>query len=407
MPSIARGTVAALAMMLLAACSDKPAQGPPPPMPVSVSAPLQRQIVDWDEAVGRFEAIEQVEVRPRVSGYVQQIAFRDGDIVRKGQLLFVIDPRPYEAALAQARAEVRSAEAQAANATLELERAKSLLDKGFVSKATYDARLAGQRSAEAAVAAARALQQARALDLGFTRVTSPISGRVSDHRVDVGNLVSVAASPPTLLTTVVSLDPIHFAFTGSEAVYLKYQRADRDGSRTSSRYASNPVDIQLQDETGYAWHGRMDFVDNTMDPGSGTIRGRAVVANPDNFLTPGMYGRMRLLGSGAYPALLIPDAAVAADQSDKVVMVAAGGDVVQPRKVTLGPIVDGLRVVRTGLAPTDRVIIEGQQRVRPGMKVAPKPGRIVAGAPTAPQPRVLSQPSAQATEAGAGAPGAR
>lgn len=391
--------VGALALSLLAGCSAKTGDGPPPTPPVSVSAPLARQVIDWDEFVGRFEAIQQVEVRPRVSGYVQLIAFRDGEIVKKGQLLFVIDPRPYEAALAQARADQASAEAQAVNARLDLGRAKTLLDQGFVSRAVYDTQLAKSRSADAAVAAAKAAVQTRALDVSFTRITSPIAGRVSDHRVDIGNLVSTTGQEATLLTTVVSLDPIHFAFTGSEAVYLKYQRANEEGTRKSSRYASNPVDIQLQDETGFNWHGRMDFVDNAMDLGSGTIRGRALVRNPDNFLTPGMYGRMRLLGSGAYTAMLVPDAAVLADQSDKVVLVAGPGDKVQPRKVTLGPIVDGLRVVRTGLAANDRVIIEGQQRVRPGMKVTPKPGRIVPTAPTAPQPKVLVQPSPAATPA--------
>ena len=394
-----RRAVAVLALLGLAGCAAKTADGPPPAPPVTVSAPLQRQVVDWDEFVGRFEAVKQVDVRPRVSGYVQRVAFRDGDIVKKGQLLFVIDPRPYEAALAQARADTASAEAQAANAQVELQRAKALLDKGFVSKSAYDAALAKARSADAAVAAARAQAQQRALDVSFTKIASPIAGRVSDHRVDIGNLVSTTGTEPTLLTTVVSLDPIHFAFTGSEAVYLKYQRANQAGTRTSSRYASNPVDIQLQDETSYNWRGRMDFVDNAMDTGSGTIRGRAVVANPNYFLTPGMYGRMRLLGSGAYTALLVPDAAVSADQSDKVVMVAGPGDTVQPRKVTLGPIVDGLRVIRSGLAPGDRVIIEGQQRVRPGMKVSVKPGRIIPSAPAAPQPTVLSQPAAEATSA--------
>lgn len=400
MSGAVRWAVGALILPLLVACGAKKADGPPPPAAVLVSAPLQRDIVDWDEFVGRFEAIEQVEVRPRVSGHIQSIGFRDGEIVKKGQLLFVVDPRPYQAALAQARADLASAEAQAVNAKVELERAKALLDKGFVSKSTYDGRVAQQRSADAAVAAAHAQVQARQLDVSFTRVTSPISGRVSDHRVDVGNLVAASGGEATLLTTVVSLDPIHFAFTGSEAVYLKYQRANEAGTRTSSRYASNPVDIQLQDETGFNWHGRMDFVDNAMDTGSGTIRGRAVVPNPELLLTPGMYGRMRLLGSGAYKALLIPDSAVMADQSDKVVMVAGQGDTVQPRKVTLGPIVDGLRVIRTGLQPHDRVIIEGQQRVRPGMKVAPKAGRIVATAPTAPQPKVLTQPAAAASPAG-------
>jgi len=385
--------------LVLAGCAAKTAGGPPPPAPVTVSAPLQRQVVDWDEFVGRFEAIQTVEVRPRVNGYVQKIAFKDGDIVKKGQLLYVIDPRPYEAALAEAKAALRSAEATETNAQVELQRTKALLDQGFASKSAYDARLAQARTADAAVGQAKAQVDARALDVSFTRVTSPIAGRVSDHRADIGNLVSATGTEPTLLTTVVSLDPIHFAFTGSEAVYLKYQRANQEGTRTSSRYASNPVDIQLQDETGYNWHGRMDFVDNAVDTGSGTIRGRAVVNNPGNFLTPGMYGRMRLLGSGAYTALLVPDAAVSADQADKVVMVVGPGDTVAPHKVQLGPIVDGLRVIRTGLTPSDRVIIEGQQRVRPGMKVAPKPGQIIAAAPTAPQPAVVVQPAAEATRA--------
>ncbi|MET0272231.1 MAG: efflux RND transporter periplasmic adaptor subunit [Phenylobacterium sp.] len=394
-----RATATILALGVLAGCGPK---APPPPAapPVAVSAPLARDIIDWDEFVGRFEAIDEVDVRPRVSGYVRSIHFSDGDLVRKGQLLFVIDPRPYEAAAAQARAAVTQAEASAANAKLELDRAKTLVDSGFVSRSAYDGRLAQFRTAEAAVAGARAQAQARALDLAFTRVTSPISGRVSDRRVAAGNLVSSGAGgEPTLLTTVVSLDPIHFAFTGSEAVYLKYQRANQEGTRISSRFAANPVDIQLQDETGYAWRGRMDFVDNAMDTGSGTIRGRAVLRNPTLFLTPGMYGRMRLLGSGAYPALLVPDPSVLADQSDKVVLVVGKDDTVQPRKVELGPMVDGLRVIRAGLARTDRVIVEGQQRVRPGMKVSVKQGRITPSTATAPRPEVTTPPAAQATSA--------
>ncbi len=225
---MARLAAIALLAACLAACSAKKADPPPPP-PVSVSPPVARRIVDWDEFVGRFQAIQEVEVRPRISGYVQKVAFRDGDIVRKGQLLFVIDPRPYEAALAQARADEKNAEAQAAVAKVELERARVLLGKGFNPQSLYDSRLAQSRSADAAVVSAQAQVRARALDVEFTRITSPIAGRVSDHRVDVGNLVSVDAAPPTLLTTVVSLDPIHFAFTGSEAVYLKYQRPTSRG----------------------------------------------------------------------------------------------------------------------------------------------------------------------------------
>jgi RND family efflux transporter MFP subunit len=395
------GIAAVATWLLLAGCAAKTSDAPPPPPPVTAAQPLQRQVIDWDEFVGRFEAVDTVQVRPRVSGYVQSIAFKDGDIVRKGQLLFVIDPRPYEAALAEAQAAEKSAEASAANAQVELDRAKRLVDQQFVSRSAYDARLAQWRTAEAAVNQAKAQVQARALDVEYTRITAPIAGRVSDHRVAVGNLVNAQGTEPTLLTTVVSLDPIHFVFTGSEAVYLKYQRANVAGTRTSSRYASNPVDIQLQDETGYNWHGRMDFVDNAVDA-SGTIRGRALIRNPNNFLTPGMYGRLRLLGSGAYDALLVPDAAVSADQADKVVMVVGADQRVHPRRVKLGPIVDGLRVVREGLAPTDRVVIEGQQRVRAGMKVAVQTGRIVPAQPTAPQPSVLTQPAAQATGAGGG-----
>jgi RND family efflux transporter MFP subunit len=395
------GIAGAAFWLMLAGCDAKTSDAPAPPPPVTAAQPLQRQIVDWDEFVGRFEAVDTVQVRPRVSGYVQSIAFKDGDIVRKGQLLFVIDPRPYEAALAEAQAAEKSAEASAANAKVELDRAKTLVDKGWVSRSAYDARLAQWRTTEAAVNQAKAQVQARALDVEYTRIAAPIAGRVSDHRVAIGNLVNAQGTEPTLLTTVVSLDPIHFIFTGSEAVYLKYQRANVAGTRTSSRYASNPVDIQLQDETGYNWHGRMDFVDNAVDS-SGTIRGRALIHNPNNFLTPGMYGRLRLLGSGAYDALLVPDAAVSADQADKVVMVVGQDQRVHPRKVQLGPIVDGLRVVREGLAPADHVVIEGQQRVRAGMKVAVQAGRIVPAAPTSPQAPFVTQPAAQATGAADG-----
>jgi RND family efflux transporter MFP subunit len=319
-------------------------------------------------------------------------------LVKKGQLLFLIDPRPYRAALAQAQAETSRAEAAAVNARVALARAEKLTATGWNSRAVYDSRLAESRSADAALASAKAAEQARALDLSFTRVTSPIAGRVSDRRVSVGNLVNAQGAPPTLLTTVVSLDPIRFAFSGSEAVYLKYQRANLAGTRASSRFAANPVEIRLQDETDYVWRGRMDFVDNALDAGSGTIRGRAVVANPDLMLTPGMYGRLRLLGSGAYHALLIPDRAVMADQADKIAYVVGPGDVVAPHRLQLGPIVDGLRVVRAGLAPADRVVIEGAGRVHPGQKVQPHPGRIVPAAPpAAPQP-VITNPSPAATD---------
>jgi RND family efflux transporter MFP subunit len=336
-----------------------------------------RPIVDWDDYVGRFEASQSVEVRPRVSGYLRSVNFTDGQFVSRGQLLFTVDARPFEALLAQARAEEARARATLANAQTEVARSAELVEAQAASREELEARQAAVRQAQAGVVAAQAAVRARALDVEFTRVTAPISGRVSDRRIDAGNLVSNGES---VLTTVVQLNPIHFEFQGSEAVYLKYQRQNRAGTRPSSRVSANPVEIRLQDEADYRWRGRMDFVDNTLDRGSGTIRGRAVVTNAEGFLTPGMFGHMRLLGSGAYPAMLVPDAAIVTDQSRKVAYVVGVDGAVQPRTVELGPIVDGLRVVRAGLDPQDRVIINGLQRARPGTKVAAREGRITATA---------------------------
>ena len=395
---------------LLGSCdqAESPAQAqgaPQGPPPVTVAYPLQRQIIDWDEYSGHFVAAESVEVRPRVSGYLQAITFRDGDFVRQGQLLAQIDPRPFQAEVARARADEARARSDLALARTELERARALLGKQFVTRREYDARVAAVQSAEASVAAAQALIRARALDVEFAQIRSPITGRISDARVDRGNLVTGGGQgEATLITTIVSTNPIHFEFDGSEAVYLKYQRQDREGSRTSSRYAANPVEIRLQDDPAYTIRGRMDFVDNSLDQSSGTIRGRAVVANPDGFLTPGMFGRLRLLGSGAYPGLLVPDNVIVTDQTRKMVMTVGRDGTVAPKLVELGPMTDGLRIIRSGLAPTDRVVIAGLQRVRPGDKAAPRPGRIVAAAGTAPQPDVSysAPPAAAASDAGGG-----
>ncbi|MBB6228751.1 RND family efflux transporter MFP subunit [Polymorphobacter multimanifer] len=403
---VMRANVALVAATVaLAACSEAPPPAGPPggaAPPVTVATPLVKPIVDWDDYVGRFEARQSVEVRPRVSGYVARIAFRDGDFVRAGQLLYVIDPRPFEAAAAQARAEVARAEAGAVLARANFARSESLFKDEAVSREENETLKARTGEAEAGLAAARATARARALDLEFTRVTAPISGRLSDRRVDVGGFVQAGE---TVLTSVVTLDPIHFIFTGSEAVYLKYQRANQAGTRPSSRVAPNPVDIRLADETDYRWKGRMDFVDNAIDQGSGTIRGRAVVRNPDGFLTPGMFGHMRLIGSGAYEGMLIPESAVVTDQTRKLALVVDGKGVVSPRVLQLGPLVEGLRVVRSGLTKTDRVIIEGVQRVRPGMQATPKAGRIVPPAPgTGPTaPPVIELPAAEGTTTSASA----
>lgn len=386
--------------LLLAACGAKDAgpQGPQGPPPVTVAQPLLKPIVDWDDYVGRFEAKQSVEVRPRITGQVARLAFQDGQFVRAGDLLFVIDPRPFEAALAQARAEALRARANAELARSSFARTNTLLGQNAVSREEFDTAKATLGQADAALAAAEASVQARALDLGFTRVTAPISGRTSDRRVDVGTFVTAGTTP---MTTVVMLDPIHFIFTGSEALYLKYQRANQAGTRPSSRVAPNPVDIRLSDESDFRWHGTMDFVDNVVDRGSGTIRGRAVVRNPDGFLTPGLFGRMRLIGSGAYQGMLIPEDAVVTDQTRKVALVVAPDGTVVPRVLQLGPLVDGLRVVRSGLKPDDRIIIEGVQRARPGTKVTPKPGTIVPPAPgTGPVvPAVVEPPASSASVA--------
>jgi RND family efflux transporter MFP subunit len=359
---------------------------------------LIKPIVDWDDYIGRFEAVKSVEVRPRVSGYVKSLNFRDGEFARAGDLLFVIDPRPFEAALAQARADSLRARATADLARSNFARTEKLLAGNAVSREEFDTSKATFAQAQASLASAEAIVATRGLDVEFTRVTAPIAGRLSDRRVDVGTFVSAGTTP---MTTVVTLDPIHFVFTGSEAIYLKYQRANRAGTRPSSRVSPNPVEIRLADETDYRWRGKMDFVDNVIDLGSGTIRGRAVVRNPDGFLTPGLFGHMRLLGSGSYNGMLIPEDAVVTDQTRKIALVVGQDGIVIPRVVQLGPIIDGLRVVRSGLKTDDRVIIEGVQRARPGTKVLPKPGKIVPPAPgTGPAlPPIIAAPATSATDA--------
>jgi RND family efflux transporter MFP subunit len=369
--------VSVLFALAVVGCAPHKPQKVEPTPAVTVAHPLTRTVVDWDDYLGQFEAIDSVDVRPRVSGYLQSVGFRDGDIVHKGQVLFVIDPRPYQAALDQAKGQEAHAEATAANAKADAARGEQLLAARAISQQAYDALIAAQRQAAADLVSAQAAVRASALNLGFTRVTAPLSGRISDRRVAPGNLV---AADTTILTNIVDLDPIRFAFTGSEALYLKYERANRAGTRNSSRQTPNPVEIRLQDETAYRWKGHMDFVDNAIDAGSGTIRGRAVVDNPDDFLTPGMFGHMRLLGSGPYSALLVPDKAVVTNQTRQVVYVVGPDGTVAERTVEVGPLSQGLRVIRSGLSAGDLVIIDGVQRARPGRKVAPHPGTIAPAA---------------------------
>ena len=393
----ARAGLAIIAAALLASCAKK--QPPPPPPPtVVVSKPLQSDIVDWDDYVGRFEAINSVDVRPRVTGYLQSIAFTDGQVVRKGQLLFVIDPRPFQAALDQARGQELHSQAALFNTQTIFNRAKILLPAKAISQQEYDTDAANEKQAEADLVSSKANVATAALNLNFTRVTSPLSGRISDRRYAVGNLVT---QDTTILTNITDLDPIRFTFDGAESLYLKYEREAQAGKRPQSRAFANPVEIRLQDQPNYAIKGRMDFVDNQLDVNSGTIRGRALVPNPNLILTPGMFGHLRLLGSGSYKGLLIPDEAVTPQQSDQIVYVVGKDDKVSQRKVQLGPLVNGLRVVRSGLGADDVIVIDGVQRAKAGTKITPKQGEIKPPNPGAsPTPADLAPPAASATDSG-------
>lgn len=368
-----------------------PQQAPPPPA-VTVAQPLVMPVVDWDDYVGRFEAVQNVDVRPRASGYLRAVHFRDGDYVRQGQLLFTIDARPAQAQLDSARAQLARGQAALINARTEYARSRTLNQAEAVSTEEVESRLAAVRSAQADVAAAQAAIRAQALNVGFTRVTAPISGRISDRRVDPGNAVT---ADQTVLTQIVSTDPLHFVFDSSESLLLKYQR-ERAGT-----VAGTPVRIRLQDEGDYLHAGTLDFVDNAINAGAGTIRVRALVPNPDGFLRPGMFGHLRLSASQPYQALLVPDSAVATDGARRILYVVDGQGNVAARLVELGPLTGSLRVIRRGIGPNDRVIIDGVQRARPGQKVAPRNGRIQPPAGNAPaSPVPAAAPSSIAIPAG-------
>ena len=347
---------------------QSPAAAPPMPV-VTVATPLQREVTEWDDFIGRFVASNSVEVRPQVSGQVMAVHFTDGQFVRKGAPLFTIDPRPFRASLAEAQASVASASSALALSRSNLARAQRLIEEDAVAATEIDRLQAEVRANQAALAAAHAQVRSRSLDVEFTTVRAPISGRISDRRVDAGNLVAAGAGQAaTLLTTINAIDPIHFDFDGSEAMFLKARREGLEGG--------TPVDIKLADEGDYRWHGTLDFTDNALDRNSGTIRARAVVRNGDGFLTPGLFGNMRLATGGTHQALLVPDTAVTTDQTRKLLLVVDKDGTVAAREVVLGPLADGLRVIESGIAKTDRVIISGVQMAMPGQKVRPQPGRI-------------------------------
>lgn len=369
----------AVLLIALGGCGREPPEShAATPPAVDVAHPVAREITEWDEYTGRLAAVETVEVRPRVSGYLESIHFKEGQIVIKGDLLFVIDPRPFRAALAVAEAEVTRAQTRLELARNDAERASRLVKSRAISAEEFDTRSKGAQEAVATLSGARAQVEAARLNLEFTEVRSPIEGRISSHFVTVGNLISGGSDDSTLLTTIVSLDPIHCYIDVDEQAYLRYVRLDREGTRPSSRDTPNPVWIALADEAEFKHEGHVDFVDNRIDPLSGTIRGRGVFTNPDQVLIPGMFVRVRLIGRPHQRTLLLPDAAIGIDQSIRVVLIVGQNNIVEQRTVTLGQFVDGLRVVRSGLTGEEDVIVNGIQRARPGSAVTPQ--RVTLGA---------------------------
>lgn len=370
--ALARLVVAAAALALAGCDKPKPAAAGPgagAPPAVTVSAPIQRRLTEWDEYTGRFASAERVEIRPRVNGYLDAVHFEDGQLVKQGDLLFTIDPRPYQAAAAAAEAALGQTRARVVFARSQVDRATELRRTDAIASSTSDQRLQELQVAAAEALGAEATASRARLDVEFTQVRSPITGRISRAIVRPGNLV---AGEATLLTTVVSIDPIHFYFDTDQNAYLRYQRLAREGLRPSSREEANPVQVALSDEQGWPHEGRMDFVDNEIDTGTGTIRARAVFPNAGGGFTPGLFGRLRLVGSAEYEATLLPQEAIGTEQGRRFVYVVDADDTARQKEVRLGPVVEGLRIVRSGIEPGDRVVVSGLQRVRPNVKVKPE-----------------------------------
>ncbi|MGL4577023.1 MAG: efflux RND transporter periplasmic adaptor subunit [Burkholderiaceae bacterium] len=356
---------------LVAACGQGGAQGqggPGGPPPVSVAPVAQRVVQEFDEFTARLEATETVDVRSRVSGTLERVHFREGQRVKKGDVLFTVDARPFSAEAARLQAQLAAAQTQADLSKSEVTRAEKLLPLQAISQQELDQLKATARNGEASVKAAQAALQSAQLNLGYTRITAPISGRISRANVTAGNLVGV--SEP-VLTTIVSTDRVYAYFDASEAVYLRYARATREGTRASSRETANPVMMGLSNEEGFPHQGKMDFVDNRLNPATGSMRGRAVFDNKDDLYTPGLFARLKLVGSGSYQATLVPDRAISTDQTRKVVMVVGANNIVEPREVKTGVVIDGMRVV-TGVKAGENIIVDGLQRAFPGAPVTPQ-----------------------------------
>ena len=389
------GVALALAA-LVASCGDTPQQrGAPPPPAVTVAQPTKRTIFDFDEYVGRFVAVNSVEMRARVSGYLEGVHFKDGQLVKQGDLLFTIDKRPFQNALQQAEANLTQAKSNLAYTQSDLQRGMQLVKEKTITEQVFEQRAQAARNAQASVNNMEAAVRQAKLDMEFTELRAPMNGRIGDRRVSPGNLVTGGSGGnTTLLATIVSTDPIQFEFTFDEASFLRYERSSKTGKDVASRGAGVEVALKLIDETDFGHAGRMDFVDNVISPSTGTIRGRALFGNPNGVFTPGMFARIRVPASPAYEALLVPDVAIGSEQARKFVLAIDKENTARAKYVALGHLDGNLRVIKSGLAPDDRVVVNGMARVRPGQKV-----RISNGPGGAPQP------GAQGAKPAAAAPG--
>ncbi|PYJ40539.1 MAG: efflux transporter periplasmic adaptor subunit [Verrucomicrobia bacterium] len=377
--------IAGITLLLIAAAesgcrkASLPSQGP---LPVNVVNVIEKEVNEWDEFTGRLEAVESVEIRPRVSGYITEIRFAAGAIVKKGDLLYVIDPRPYQADFDRAAAELERMEAQLKLAQIELDRAKELRGKNTISASEFDQKAATYQGAFAAVRSAEAAKNSAALNLEFTQIKSPIDGRVSDERITIGNLVQPGAGPENVLTTVVSVDPIYAKVDADENAVLKYVKLSEQGKRVSARTAKIPAFVELGNETDFPHEGIIDFVDNRLDPGTGTIRARIVLKNWNpNFITPGFFVRVRISGATPYRAALVDDKVITSQQGVKYAFVVKPDNTVERRTLQTGPIFEGKRIVKSGLKDGDKVISTRLQIVQAGMHVTPVPEPASATGP--------------------------
>src|SRR5690242_2292341 len=396
--AVRKFAVAAALAALAAACGQSPQAQPqagPPPPAVTVAKPVQQQVTDYDEYVGRFTAVDSVEVRARVSGYLEALHFKDGQLVKQGDLLFTIDKRPFQNTLDQARANLVQAQSNLAYTEADYTRGQQLVKDKTITDQTFEQRAQAFRNAKASVTNNEAAVRQAELDLDFTELRAPVNGRIGDRRVSPGNLVTGGTSGnTTLLATIVSTDPIYFEFTFDEASYLRYERLAKTGQDIASRNASVKIALKLIDESDFDHEGRMDFVDNVIDRATGTIRGRAEFANPNEVFTPGMFARVRVPASPPYEGLLVPDAAIGTEQARRFVMVIDDQNTAHPKYVTLGQLTsDNLRVIKDGIGPDDRVVVSGLMQARPGAKVQPQEEGAKPSAAPAAAPAAAAEPS--------------